>query len=179
MPRQVKDYTGQSYGRMTVKVRTGTTKNYEGLWECQCKCGHLIVVRADHLRTDKTKSCGCLNAESSRTRMTDYRERVRHPHWKGGRRKSSNGYTLLLSPEHPHARSDGCVFEHRLVMEQRLGRYLLPEESVHHKNGDRQDNRDENLELWSRSHPSGQRVEDLVEWARRILQRYSNVGSTS
>ena len=52
-------------------------------------------------------------------------------------------------------------YQHRVVMEEMLGRPLLPEENVHHKNGDRKDNRPENLELWSTSQPPGQRVERL------------------
>src|ERR1700752_1088340 len=57
-------------------------------------------------------------------------------------------------------------------MEQVLGRYLLPEESVHHRNGVRDDNRPENLELWTRPQPIGIRACDAVAWAREVLARY-------
>lgn len=63
-------------------------------------------------------------------------------------------------------------------MEQQIGRKLLPDETVHHKNGVRDDNRPENLELWSSSHPTGQRVSDKVEWAKMILVRYAEFDQT-
>lgn len=66
------------------------------------------------------------------------------------------------------------VREHRYVMEKHIGRELTPDETVHHINGVRDDNRLENLELWSSSHPYGQRVKDKIAWAKEILEKYQD-----
>lgn len=69
------------------------------------------------------------------------------------------------------------IAEHRVVMAQMLGRELLPGETVHHINGVRDDNRPENLELWSSSQPAGQRVADKVTWAKEILALYGETAN--
>lgn len=87
-----------------------------------------------------------------------------------------NGYKIVSAKGHPNAWKTGHIMEHTLVMSQHLGRPLLANESVHHLNGDRADNRIENLELWvtqGGKHRKGQRVSDRVADAVQILERYA------
>lgn len=89
----------------------------------------------------------------------------------GSRVVMAAGYVKIHIPNHPAAASDGYVLEHRLVMEHMLGRPLKSWETPHHKNGIRDDNRPENLELWMRAQPAGQRVQDLVDF---VVENYAD-----
>lgn len=83
------------------------------------------------------------------------------------------GYVLVfVGKDYPGAAKSGHILEHRKVMQDMLGRPLLASENVHHINGVRDDNRPENLELWSTWQPQGQRVEDKIRWAREFLAFY-------
>lgn len=84
--------------------------------------------------------------------MASYSSGKENSNWRGGRRKTKEGYILIYSPKHPSRIDNKYVFEHRLVMEKYLGRYLKRWEVVHHKNRKRDDNRLKNLQLYSSQH---------------------------
>lgn len=91
------------------------------------------------------------------------------PKPKSNRYITKGGYIIIYPP------GRRSMLEHRFVMEIHLGRTLSESESVHHVNGVRDDNRIENLELWSTSQPRGQRVVDKIEWAEQILRDYAGI----
>lgn len=158
-------------------------------WYVRVYRGQLLRASATHYRcisckkrvlrvitkTDPAKvfcSIYCKNAAGNMLHRKQWRGAA-SPNWRGGKKQHMDGYVTVYRPTHPAAKSSNYVLEHRLVMERYLGRYLLPEETVHHKNGIKHDNRVTNLELWTSKHPAGQRVEDLVLWAQELLTLYA------
>lgn len=121
--------------------------------------------------------CGTKTSQKDRQRCRPcsdrHRVRENHPRYKGGRTVTPRGYVYLSGyPDHPNSKGAGSIAEHTLVMSQVLGRPLLRDENVHHLNGNKSDNRPENLELWTRSQPPGGRVVDKVAWAIEIIGMY-------
>ena len=88
------------------------------------------------------------NRKISKTLLGKY-SGIKHPRWNGGKYKRKDGYIVIYSPNHPKIKKNPYILEHILVMEKYLGRYLKPEERVHHINNKRADNRIENLRLFS------------------------------
>jgi hypothetical protein len=93
----------------------------------------------------QTKFCSHLCYSSSNKSKNNH-------NWRGGKYKSVYGYIYIRAPkEHPFKAANGYIFEHRLIMEQKIGRYLRKEEIVHHINGIKNDNRIENLIITTRA----------------------------
>ena len=149
------------------------------------ECGREYEPSSRHLRCPACRSrdlCSCGKPKQGKSATCANCRTVAGPsngRWKGGRTRHRAGYVMIWAPGHPRAGKSQYVFEHIIVMERLLGRYMLPGESVHHRNGVKDDNRPENLELWTRPQPTGIRASEAVAWAREILVRYAGYTDTS
>ncbi len=94
---------------------------------------------------------------------------------KGSGTITASGYRQIIKKDHPNANRSGSMFEHVFVMSESINRPLKKGETVHHKNGIRDDNRIENLELWHRCQPPGQRLDDKLKWCKEFLEEYGYV----
>lgn len=154
---------------------TGTTKPLRGWIKHTEPCDVSECTRL------KERATGFCKVHHNRWVKTgNFGEAVirRHKPEIGERGLYDSGYAYVYHPGHPNA-VDNKVPEHRYVMSEYLGRPLLKTENVHHKNGIKTDNRLENLELWVVNQPTGQRAEDLVSWAKEIIERYKDYVPTT
>ena len=164
------NYFQDEQGQWYYLIKSGYTTK-ANIYTC-CVCNNTFPRMPSHITNDQCICCTpkCANIANSRERIGKYRGLKSHL-WTGGISRKY-GYVFILSPHHPFRNKSNYVAEHRLVMEQHIGRFLTKTETVHHKNGIRDDNRIENLELWSKQHASGSRVEDLIDWAIKLLEEY-------
>ena len=169
-PRYTQDESGQWWYRPIGNGTHSRTRAHVATCE---ECGGQFLTNVFHRKKSVVCSHSCGGKRAKRARGDKYRGE-NATNWKGGRRIDHRGYALVWKPDHPSPRkvAGAYMFEHRLVMEEMLGRLLEPFEEVHHKNGVRDDNRPENLELWVKSQPGGQRARDLIEYAKWVLERY-------
>lgn len=145
------------------------------------RCRPCQQIHGRRLYDQARRDCADCGAKINRAaeRCRDCAAKARREGPAPHRRIRNNfGYVLLHGYHgHPNANHRGDILEHTKVMADHLGRALLPGENVHHRNGVRDDNRLDNLELWVVNQPAGQRPSDLVEWACEILARYGEVAA--
>jgi hypothetical protein len=160
------DKIGRRYNKLVVLGREASNKHGQSQWLCKCDCGNSKIITGGFLESGHTKSCGCLLSNPVHLQPYWNKSREDNANWKGGKWINKSGYVEIRV-------GDQYCLEHRHVMSEHLGRPLTSIEIVHHKNGIRTDNHLGNLELClKKSHPNGQRVVDLVNWARHILEQY-------
>lgn len=165
MPRRLSPANVAAYEKMRRYERPQRT----GI--CECGCGQPTPIA-------KTNQPGRGVFAGLPTRYLTGHQ-VRGLKRGSGRYLTSAGYVLLRMPDHPNAMK-GYVLEHRWVMEQKLGRSLLSSEVVHHINGVKDDNRPENLHLWSQPehashHLSHPRPPVTAEHRRKLSEQMKRV----
>jgi len=150
---------GEIETALKLGYKSGTLSRYGGnkyIWQACAKCGKERWVRLVEDKPDYQLCKSCATKQRQRGR--------KNSHWKGGEHKSVDGYIMIYQPNHPRAQGpDGGRYVKRavLVLEAKLGRYLLDGCVAHHINGIKTDDRPENLMELSR----GEHMH--LHWAQR------------
>ena len=136
------EITGQPYYISIVRtgLRVGKVIKHYGVTRYCIKCGIKFFAPNLYLRRKGAKFCSPFCSNS-------YHPTELNKRWKGGRRRNGKGYVRVMLPQyHPQADERGYVWEHRIVVESKLKRYLTKDEVLHHIDGNPANNKIENLE---------------------------------
>lgn len=184
-------------GKLHFKNKKDVERNLHNFCSKKCmktritltckKCSKDFKKAAFHDNHGKCKSCYLKDFFKNNPEKLERKRFINRSRWriKNGipqeisvRKKKQNGYLgsdgykIIYKENHPNAWTCGRIHEHVWVMSEYLGRSITNKETIHHKNGVRSDNRIENLELWHKKHPSGQRVEDKIKYYIEFLNEY-------
>jgi len=161
-------YAVQSTAVVYTKKCNGCGKKFETKRAAALYCNQACRFPKRRVNTYKCRNCGNQIKSKIARKFCDRDCFYEYQTENAQGSVNEDGYVIISV--------DGLLKkQHRHVMEQHLGRALIRSETVHHKNGIRDDNRIENLELWSSCHPSGQRVQDLLAFARKIIETYEPI----
>lgn len=149
----------KNYARNVLKIKPRQKKVFVGL-TC-AGCGGTFFV-SGHNKKEKIRKF-CSRACSFKYRRDNIKE---------GRTSCGNGYVLIKCSKHPMANNRGYIYLHRLVMEEKIGRYLTQDEVVHHIDGNKKNNSIENLMLFNstKEHSAFHNKERWINW-RQYLQK--------
>lgn len=157
---KVLNLLNKKFGHWTVLERKLNSKEGSSMWICRCDCGREYLVQRSNLISGNSTQCRICASKyktpvkhSIKSKEKNRLSHLGNKSWNfKGRIKTTAGYIMIYMPNHPNSvggRGGIYISEHRLVMEKHLGRYLTRKEVVHHINGIRNDNRIENLILFS------------------------------